>query len=93
MDEGKRLEEKVFLLVAQAAPAKASGGLRAEMSLRRDLGLDSLGLATLLFHLGEELGTDPDDLVEMLAGEPINTVADIVALGARVTQSASGGPP
>jgi acyl carrier protein len=85
MNDGKLLEEKVFALIAQAAPAKAGGGLRPEMSLRRDLGLDSLGLATLLFRFGEELGTDANDLVELLADEPINTVGDMVALGVRLT--------
>jgi acyl carrier protein len=90
MDQGKQLEEKVFALVAEAAPAKAGGGVRAEMSLRRDLGLDSLGLATLLFHFGEELGVDPDELIEMLAEEPINTVADMVALGARAAHVSGG---
>jgi acyl carrier protein len=92
MDQGKQLEEKVFALVAEAAPAKAGGGVRAEMSLRRDLGLDSLGLATLFFHFGEALEADPDALVEMLADEPVNTVADMVALGVKIQRAAAEGP-
>ena len=87
MDETE-LEEEVFALIAEAAP----GNLRervvtADTSLRRDLGLDSLGLATLLARVGEGLGVDPDDLVEMIAGAPINTAADLVSLGARVRAS------
>jgi acyl carrier protein len=90
MDDGK-LEEMVFALIAQAAPAKANGGVRAEMSLRRDLGLDSLGLATLLFRFGEELGIDPNDFIEMLADETVNTVGDMVALGVKIRRSAVEG--
>ncbi len=75
---------------ARAAPGKLErGSLAPTLSLRRDLGLDSLGLATLLFRFGEELGTDPDALLEMLSDEPINTVADLMALGAKITAEGS----
>lgn len=80
-----QIEGKVFALVVQAAPSKVrEGEVTPELSLRRDLGLDSLGLATLLFNLGEELGVDPNDLIEMMADTPVNTVADLIALGGRV---------
>jgi acyl carrier protein len=89
MDDGKRIAEKVFTLVAQAAPGKIDhDAITPALSLRRDLGLDSLGLATLLFRLGEELDADPDELLELLSAEPINTVADMVALGVRLTARA-----
>jgi acyl carrier protein len=85
MDQ-KELEEKVYAVVGQAAAAKAPGvPLGPELSLRRDLGLDSLGLATLLFNFGEELGVDPNDLIESIADNPINTLADMVSLGRKVT--------
>jgi acyl carrier protein len=84
----EELEEKVFAIVAGAAPAKVGGStLGAALSLRRDLGLDSLGLATLLFNLGEALGVDPNDLIESIADTPVNTVGDLLALGARITGS------
>ena len=90
MDEGNPIQEKVFALVAEAAPGKlAHAALTPALSLRRDLGLDSLGLATLLFRFGEELGTDPDALLEMLSEEPINTLGDMMALGARITAEGS----
>jgi acyl carrier protein len=90
--EHTELEEKVYALVAQAAPAKVAGlTLALTLSLRRDLGLDSLGLATLLFNLGEELGVDPNDLIETIADTPVNTVADLMALGAKVTSGALEG--
>jgi acyl carrier protein len=92
MDQGNQLEESVIGLVVQAAPGKIDrGSIKPTSSLRRDLGLDSLGLATLLFRFGELLGVDPDELLEMLADEPVQTVADLVALGARVTSGTREG--
>ena len=90
--EHDELQQKVFALVTLAAPARAAGlTLALELSLRRDLGLDSLGLATLLFSYGEELGVDPNDLIEMMADTPVNTIADLVALGTRVHSGAVEG--
>jgi acyl carrier protein len=85
------LERTAFALVAQAVPAKAAGELHAGLSLRRDLGLDSLGLAKLFVQLGEELGTDPDDLIELMGEQPINTLGDMVALGARIQRAGHAG--
>jgi acyl carrier protein len=88
----RALEEKVYRLVSQAAPEKVAGiTLGPEVSLRRDLGLDSLGLATLLFNLGEEMGIDPNDLIDLLADAPANSVGDLVALGIRITSGAGEG--
>jgi acyl carrier protein len=79
------LEEQVAVLVVQAAQGKIGPeAVTPELSLRRDLGLDSLSLSTLLLRFGEELGTDPDAFIEMLLESPVNTVADMVALGERV---------
>jgi hypothetical protein len=88
------VEQKVQALVAQAAPAKAAGiVLGPEVNLRRDLSLDSLGLATLLFSVGEALGTDPDDLVEVLAETPVNTMGDLFALARKITSGLGEGTP
>ena len=90
--EHRELEEKVYRLVTQAAPEKVAGiALGPELSLRRDLGLDSLGLATLLFNLGEELGIDANDLIDLLADAPANSVGDLVALGVRITSGSTEG--
>jgi acyl carrier protein len=83
------IAEQVASLVAQAAQGKIGPeAITPELSLRRDLGLDSLGLSTLLLRLGEELGTDPDAFIEMLLESPVNTVADMMALGERVKAGA-----
>jgi acyl carrier protein len=90
--EHRHLEETVHALVAQAASARGVAiALGPEVSLRRDLGLDSLGLATLLFHFGEELGVDPNDLIEMIADNPVTTLADMVSLGQKATRVAQEG--
>jgi acyl carrier protein len=89
--ETKDLEDRVFALVARSAPGKVAGlTLTLSLSLRRDLGLDSLALATLLFNFGEELGVDPSDLVERLGDDPLNTLADLVALGLKVAPGTEG---
>jgi acyl carrier protein len=87
MNEFAQLEERIFALIDQAASRRACGPrITRELSLRRDLGLDSLALVALLFDLGRALGKDPDDLVEFVAEAPIATVGDLVALGARITE-------
>ena len=93
MDDGKRFEETVFALVARLAPDKLSdGAVKASLHLRRDLGLDSLGLVNLLSTFGDELGIDPNDLIEQLAESPINTVGEMVAFGRRLMARAARAP-
>ncbi|HEX3344275.1 MAG TPA: acyl carrier protein [Polyangiaceae bacterium] len=88
---GERLEETILSLIAGALPRGrlATGPLRSEMNLRRDLGLDSLGVVALLTRCGEELGIEPEDLIDAIAVEQINTVGDVVAMGARLAGGAS----
>jgi len=89
MSSRTSIEEQVSTLVIQAAQGKLGPDrITPEINLRRDLGLDSLGLSTLLLRLGEDLGVDPDDFIEMLVESPINTVADMVALGERAAKGA-----
>jgi len=93
-DDGDKLEEKVLALITRALPSKLAGvTVTTASNLRRDLGLDSLGLATLFFHFGEELAVDSDDLIEMLADAPIHTAADMVSLAMRIKGGATEGPP
>jgi acyl carrier protein len=87
MDEFAQLEGRILALVDRAVSGRASSArITRELSLRRDLGLDSLALVALFFDLARSLDTDPDDLVEIVAEEPIATVGDLVALGARLTE-------
>jgi acyl carrier protein len=85
------LEETIFSVIVRVLPPGKfeATTLRPEMNLRRDLGLDSLGMVALLTRCGEELGIEPDDLIESIAVEQINTVGDVVAMGAKLTKGAS----
>jgi acyl carrier protein len=58
--------------------------VRADMSLCRDLGLDSLALWGLILRFAEWLGVEPDDLVDAMDGEHVKTAADLVALGVKI---------
>lgn len=94
MNEGKKLEERVFALVAQAVRSVVDKETIApESSLRWDLGLDSLRLASFLFRCGEELGIDPNDFIEVIAGERIRTIGDVVAVGVKILIRSGGAAP
>jgi acyl carrier protein len=87
----REVEKTVFAVVAASVPEGARGKvLGVEVSLRRDLGLDSLGLLALLNRVAEALGTDPDELLEAVAETRVATVGDVVALGERLALRASG---
>jgi acyl carrier protein len=91
MEDRKQLEATIFAQVVAAVPSLDQGGVTASTNLRRDLGLDSLGLASFLFRCGEALEIDENDLIEALAGAPLQTVGDVVALCAGLSHGASGG--
>ncbi len=92
MDDGKRLEDAVFALIGQTlGRAIDRGTITQETNLRRDLGLDSLALAMLLVRFGEEeLGIDPDELIERVPVDQIRTVGDVVAMGAQLAGKQEG---
>jgi acyl carrier protein len=68
-------------LIAHAGKVEP-GSVTPDMNLRTGLGLDSLTLVNLLMRCGEELGIDPDELIEKVPVEKIQTVADVVGMGA-----------
>jgi len=92
MDDVKRLEDAVFVLLGQTlARPLDRAAVTPDTNLRKDLGLDSLALAMLLVRFGEEeLGVDPDDIIERIAVDRIHTVGDVVAMAAQLSgESAS----
>ena len=93
MDDGTRLEDAVFALIGQTLGRPlARDAIARDTNLRKDLGLDSLALATLLVRFAEdELGVDPDELIETLALDQIRTVGDVVAMGASVVAMGASG--
>ncbi len=92
MEELKEVEARILARVLEAIPpALASGKVALDTNLRRELGLDSLGLASFLFGCGEALGVDQDELIEVLSTTSIHTVGDAVSAFSRLLCAAEGG--
>lgn len=72
-------EETVCSIIAGVLPpASAKGGVTPSMSLRGDLGIDSLGLMSLVFVLEEQTGIDAMSCLDrFIAAE---SVADVVTV-------------
>jgi acyl carrier protein len=85
MDDGNKLEDAVFALIGQTLTRPIErAAITPQTNLRKDLGLDSLALATLLVRFGEEIGVDPDEIIETIAVDRILTVGDVVAMGSKL---------
>jgi len=85
------MEERIIALALEQGQAGAGASIARrreqvtmESQLRTDLGLDSLRMVAFLFRCGEELGVDPNDLLEAIAAEGIRTVGDVVTLAKRL---------
>jgi acyl carrier protein len=87
-----QLQWAVLTLIVPLVPGTVDvTTVRADVSLRRDLGLDSLALCGLILRFAERLGVEPDDLVEAMDGEPVKTAADLIALGMKINGVGEGG--
>jgi acyl carrier protein len=76
---GGLLEERVGLLVLEYAQALDAGlPLNAALSLREDLGVESLSLVSLIVRLGDELGADVAERGVDLGA--LRTFGDLIAL-------------
>jgi acyl carrier protein len=84
MANDESMKERVQRLVheyAQNLPAGRSLG--PELSLRKDLAVESLSLVSLTIRLGDELGVDVVELDVNIG--PIETIGDLIALGQRLS--------
>ena len=75
-------EEQVTRLLAGYAQRSLGPRPDPRLSLRDDLGIESLALVSLVVRLGDELGVDASDDALELAG--LSTVGDLVALARRL---------
>jgi acyl carrier protein len=75
-------EEQVTRLLAGYAQRPLGPRPDPRLSLRDDLGIESLSLVSLVVRLGDELGVDASDDAIDLAG--LSTVGDLVALARRL---------
>jgi acyl carrier protein len=75
-------EEQVTRLLSGYAQKPLGPRPDPRLSLRDDLGIESLSLVSLVVRLGDELGVDAADDALDLAG--LATVGDLVALARRL---------
>jgi acyl carrier protein len=76
------LESKIVALVRETLPAQfKKAAITPDTRLQRDLGIDSLGIAALLFRLEGEFGLDLFDDPDLTGriGD-LRSVRDLVAL-------------
>ncbi|GLZ51893.1 acyl carrier protein [Actinomycetospora sp. NBRC 106378] len=76
-------ESTVCSIIASVLPrASVQGGVEPSMSLQGDLGLDSVGLMSLIFVLEEQTGVDTMSCLErLIEAEYVRDVVDIVCHG------------
>lgn len=73
-------DEAICRLIGTVAPgAAAKPGITPEMSLRADLGIDSMGLMSLVFMLEEKTGIDVFSRVQQfISAEYVSDIIKIV---------------
>ena len=84
-------EERVLKVISQALPAAyRKVKVTPESNLARDLGLDSLALAALLFKFEEEFGIEIDDVADDFDMSSLRAVKDLLRVGREIVQKAGG---
>jgi len=79
------VETELYDLVVSCLPEGKSGSsLRPEMSLRRDLGFDSVQLLLLMFRFEEKFGIEMPS--QTLPSGAMTTVGELVAYASTVLQ-------
>lgn len=72
-------DDDICRIIAGALPKQsARNGISPDMSLRGDLGIDSLGLMSIVFVLEEQAGIDAFSRVEEFVGA--ESVSDLIAI-------------
>lgn len=91
MDVDAQFDAKVLALIAEAVPGRIrKKQLTPDLRLQKDLGLDSLGIAALVFRLEDAFGIELGDLVDGINVGQMRTVADALDASRRlVTQARS----
>lgn len=83
------LDEQILSLIAEAVPKKyKKGGITKDMRLLADLGIDSLGIAALVFRLEELYDIRLDDIDLGAALGRMRTVGDAIDMGRRLIKQA-----
>jgi acyl carrier protein len=82
-------EDRVTRLLSGYAQKPLGARPDPRLSLRQDLGIESLSLVSLVVRLGDELGVDAADDALDLSG--LVTVGDLVALARRLESAPAVG--
>lgn len=89
--EAQNFDERVIKVISQAVPASFKKvKITPELNLARDLGLDSLAVAFLVFKFEEEFNIDIDGLDEEVDMASLRTVKDILRVGREIVTKAGG---
>ncbi|RKH56233.1 phosphopantetheine-binding protein [Corallococcus llansteffanensis] len=92
MDADAKFNEKVLSLIAEAIPGRfRKTKITPELSLQRDLGIDSLGIAAFVFRLEDAFGVEIGDLVVDIDVGQMRTVGDALKASKQIVTRARAG--
>ena len=82
-------DEKILSLLSEAVPGKfKKTKITQEMHLQRDLGIDSLAIAALVFRLEEVFGIDLTDVDFGTSLSQMRTVSDAINMSKEIIKQA-----
>lgn len=89
MDIDPKFEEKILALITDGVPGKfKKQKITPEMRLQKDLGLDSLALAALVFRLEDAFGVDLSGLDLGANMGQMRTVGDAIDVSRKLVHQA-----
>lgn len=89
MEPDEKFDEKILSLIAEAVPKKyKKAGVTKDMRLLADLGIDSLGIAALVFRLEEMYGISVDDIDFGAGLSQMRTVGDAIDMSRKLIEQA-----
>ena len=89
MEPDEKFDEKILSLIAEAVPKKyKKAGITKDMRLLADLGIDSLGIAALIFRLEEMYGINVDDIDFGAGLGQMRTVGDAIDMSRKLIKQA-----
>lgn len=89
MEPDEKFDETILSLIAEAVPKKyKKAGITKDMRLLADLGIDSLGIAALVFRLEEQYGISVDDIDFGASLSQMRTVGDAIDMSRKLIKQA-----
>ncbi len=92
MNMDEKFDEKILALIMEGVPGKfKKQHITREMRLQKDLGLDSLALAALVFRLEDVFGVDLSGLDLGSNMGQMRTVSDAIDMSRNLVRQARAG--